>query len=263
MRRGGIYASRQGYAVTRGLRLVARSPRSVGRGLDPAADVCFVFTFSGKRQNPVRLYKIWFLHSPYVFLYLRQYGFCPDSWPRFRGRHCGTNALRWFCLRQKPKKPPLVPRRGARPRANPGALQHRHALPSGSICCVAQACNTYSIAAPSLLASATVWQAVRRFRTTGFTQGPAGPFGNPGASRGSPETVSVPPKAKALCYNTVSLLPVRLIRAPVLKPRPHSQAGQPAGCLVPIWQTSSSRPVCRGRMHAARGRSPCGNVFDS
>ena len=48
-----------------------RLSRFVGRGLDPAADVCFVFTFSGKRQNPVRLYKIWFLHSPYVFLFDR------------------------------------------------------------------------------------------------------------------------------------------------------------------------------------------------
>ena len=69
---------------------------------------------------------------------------------------------------------------------------------------------------------------------------------------GSPETVFVPPKAKALCYNTVSLLPARLIRAPVLKPRPRSQAGKTAGCLVPIWQTSSSRAVRRGRMYAAR-----------
>ena len=43
---------------------------------------------------------------------------------------------------------------------------------------------------------------------------------------GSPETVYVSHKAKALCYNTVSLLPVRLIRAPVLKPRPRSQAGR-------------------------------------
>ena len=139
-----------------------------------------------------------------------------------------------FACGKKPKKPPLIPRRGARPRANPGALQHRHALPSGSICCVAQACNTYSIAAPSLLASATVWQAVRRFRTTGFTPGPAGPFGNPGASRGSPETVSVPHKATALCYNTVSSLPERLIRAPLLKPRPRSQAGGSAAnvCLT-------------------------------
>ena len=140
-----------------------------------------------------------------------------------------------FACGKKPKKPPLIPRRGARPRANPVALQHRHALPSGSICCVAQACNTYSIAAPSLLASATVWQAVRRLRTTGFTPGPAGPFGNPGGLMGSPETVSVSHKAKALCYNTVSFLPVRLIRAPLLKPRPRSQAGQPAGWLLLIW----------------------------
>ena len=78
---------------------------------------------------------------------------------------------------------------------------------------------------------------------------------------GSPETVYVHHKAKALCYNTVSFLPVRLIRAPVLKPRPRSQAGQPAGCLVPIWQTSSSRAVRRGRIYAARGRLPCGNAF--
>ena len=71
---------------------------------------------------------------------------------------------------------------------------------------------------------------------------------------GSPETVSVSHKANALCYNTVSLLPVRLIRAPVLKPRPRSRAGQPAGHLVIIWQTSSFRAVRRGRMHAARQR---------
>ena len=49
---------------------------------------------------------------------------------------------------------------------------------------------------------------------------------------GPPETVYVPHKAKALCYNTLSLLPARLIRAPVLKPRPRSQAGKPAGSLV-------------------------------
>ena len=51
---------------------------------------------------------------------------------------------------------------------------------------------------------------------------------------GSPETVSVSHKANALCYNTVSLLPVRLIRAPFLKPRPRSQAGRSAAnvCLA-------------------------------
>ena len=161
-------------------------------------------------------------------------------------------------------------------RVNPGALQHRHALPSGSICCVALACNTYSIAAPSLLASATVWQAVRRFRTAGFTQGPAGPFGNPGALMGSPETVSVPHKANALCYNTVSLLPVRLIRAPVLKPRPRSQAGRSAvtvclacspavpgrfvgaACMRPVavFDTRSSRFVARFLRIVGRGLDP-------
>ena len=78
---------------------------------------------------------------------------------------------------------------------------------------------------------------------------------------GSPEKVCVSHKANALCYNTVSFLPVRLIRAPVLKPRPRSQAGKPAGHLVFIWQTSSFRPVCRGRMYAARACSPYGNVF--
>ena len=45
---------------------------------------------------------------------------------------------------------------------------------------------------------------------------------------GSPETVCVSHKAMALCYNTVSSLPVRLIRAPVLKPRPRSRAGMSA-----------------------------------
>ena len=51
---------------------------------------------------------------------------------------------------------------------------------------------------------------------------------------GSPETVYVSHKAKALCYNTVSFLPERLIRAPVLKPRPRSQAGRSAAnaCLT-------------------------------
>jgi len=52
---------------------------------------------------------------------------------------------------------------------------------------------------------------------------------------GSPEAVSVSHKAKALCYNTVSFLAVRLIRAPFLKPRPRSQAGKSAGYLVLIW----------------------------
>ena len=45
---------------------------------------------------------------------------------------------------------------------------------------------------------------------------------------GSPETVCVPHKANALCYNTLSFLPERLIRAPVPKPRPRSQAGMSA-----------------------------------
>ena len=60
---------------------------------------------------------------------------------------------------------------------------------------------------------------------------------------GSPETVYASHKAKALCYNTVSYLPVRLIRAPVLKPRPRSQAGR------------SAENVCFTRLPAVSGRS--------
>ena len=103
-----------------------------------------------------------------------------------------------FCpAKKEAKKPPLIPRRGARPK------------------------------------------------------GPAGPFGNPGASRGSPETVSVSHKAKALCYNTVSFLPERLIRAPVLKPRPRSRAGGSAVniCLIHL-------PVVPGRFVGAACMRP-------
>ena len=102
---------------------------------------------------------------------------------------------------------------------------------------------------------------------------------------GSPETVSVLHKAKALCYNTVSLLPVRLIRAPVLKPRPRSQAGKPAdawclfgkhplpgrfvgaACMRPVNLPPPPVPgvidaipgVCRGGIYASRqGCAPRG-----
>ena len=124
----------------------------------------------------------------------------------------------------------------------------------------------------------------------GTAKGPAGPFGNPGALRGSPETVCVPHKANALCYNTVSFLPERLIRAPVLKPRPRSQAGRSAAgiCLIQLPAVSGRsveaacmrpvgvRPVapflvrvrgtliCRGGIYAARQgcapRGGCGKI---
>ena len=70
---------------------------------------------------------------------------------------------------------------------------------------------------------------------------------------GSPETVSVPHKATALCYNTVSLLPVRLIRAPVLKPRPRSQAGRSAVnfCFTRL-------PIVPGRFVGAACMRPAG-----
>ena len=76
---------------------------------------------------------------------------------------------------------------------------------------------------------------------------------------GSPETVYVPHKAKALCYNTVSLLPVRLIRAPVLKPRPRSQAGGFAAnvCLTHS-PAVSSRFVGAAYMRPGRGAPPRG-----
>ena len=74
---------------------------------------------------------------------------------------------------------------------------------------------------------------------------------------GSPETVYVPHKAKALCYNTVSFLPVRLIRAPVLKPRPRSQAGGSAAnvCLTHL-PAVSSRFVGAACMRPVRGENP-------
>ena len=70
---------------------------------------------------------------------------------------------------------------------------------------------------------------------------------------GSPETVSVSHKANALCYNTVSLLPVRLIRAPVLKPRPRSQAGMSAAntCFTRL-------PAVSGRFVGAACMRPVG-----
>ena len=95
---------------------------------------------------------------------------------------------------------------------------------------------------------------------------------------GSPETVCVSHKANALCYNTVSFLPVRLIRAPVLKPRPHSQAGGSAAnacfarssavpgrfvgaaCMRPVpvhltitfWVCVRASPMRRGGIYASR-----------
>ena len=68
---------------------------------------------------------------------------------------------------------------------------------------------------------------------------------------GSPETVYVSHKAKALCYNTVSFLPERLIRAPVLKPRPRSQAGRSAAdaCFAHV-------PVVAGRFVGAAYMRP-------
>ena len=106
MRRGGIHAARETVRVLTG----AGSPWCVsclvGRGLDPAVGVCLMGTFSGNVAAPGPcVIRFGFIACQIPFLYLRQYGFCPDSWPRFRGRHCGTNALRWFCLRQKTEKP--------------------------------------------------------------------------------------------------------------------------------------------------------------
>ena len=167
--------------VARGLRKNGPIRRSVGRGLGPAVDGCLMRTFFGKGAEPG---------------------------PALQDLVASLAGCLPFCpAKKEAKKPPLIPRRGARPK------------------------------------------------------GPAGPFGNPGGLMGSPETVCVPHKAKALCYNTVSFLPERLIRAPVLKPRPRSQAGKPAGYRMPIWQTSSFRPVRRGRMVAARACLPRGNVF--
>ena len=124
----------------------------------------------------------------------------------------------------------------------------------------------------------------------GTAKGACGPFGNPGALMGSPETVCVSHKAKALCYNTLSFLPERLIRAPVLKPRPRSQAGRSAAniCLtyLPVVPGRSvgaacMRPgdvrlaatflvrvrgtlICRGGIYAARQgcapRGGCGKI---
>ena len=70
---------------------------------------------------------------------------------------------------------------------------------------------------------------------------------------GSPETVCVSHKAMALCYNTVSSLPVRLIRAPVLKPRPRSRAGMSAAntCFTRL-------PAVSGRFVGAACMRPVG-----
>ena len=104
------------------------------------------------------------------------------------------------------------------------------------------------------------------------------PLETPGLCGGAPETVCVSRKATALCYNTLSFLPERLIRAPVLKPRPRSQAGRSmantrltrspdvsgrfvgAACMRPVNLPLPPVPgiidaipgVCRGGIYASR-----------
>ena len=87
----------------------------------------------------------------------------------------------------------------------------------------------------------------------GTAKGACGPLWKPRSSDGVARDGLRFSQGKGSLLQYPFYLPVRLIRAPVLKPRPRSQAGQPAGCLVPIWQTSSFRSVRRGRMYAARG----------
>ena len=196
--------------VARGLRKNGPIRRSVGRGLGPAVDGCLMRTFFGKGAEPG---------------------------PALQDLVASLAGCLPFCpAKKEAKKPPLIPRRGARPK------------------------------------------------------GPAGPFGIPGGLMGSPETVCVPHKAKALCYNTVSFLPERLIRAPVLTPRPRSQAGMSAAntCFarLPVvagrfvgaaWMRPANLPpppapgiidaipgVCRGGIYASRQgcalRGVCGET---
>ena len=146
-------------------------------------------------------------HSP--FLYLRQYGFCPDSWPRFRGRHCKTNALRWFCLRQKTEK----------------AAANSEAL--------------------------------------GTAKGACGPLWKPRSFKGVARDGFRSSQGKG------SVLQYRLFAAGTAHPgspseTPPAFAGGPVcGKRLPCPFACRSRPVRRGRMHAARGRLPYGNVSAS
>ena len=138
-------------------------------------------TFLGKGAKPGRLYKIRSLHSPFP--------------------------LPFGPAKKEAKKPPLIPRRGARPK------------------------------------------------------GPAGPFGNPGGSDG------VARDGLRFSQGKGSLLQYRffpagtLIRAPVPKPPPAFAGGPVCGKRLPCPFACRSRSVRRGRMHAARGRLPDGDVF--
>ena len=69
--RGGIYASRQGCAPRGVPGKIARFPRFVRRGLDPAADGCLMGTFFGKEAKPVPCvirFGFFARHSPFLFV---------------------------------------------------------------------------------------------------------------------------------------------------------------------------------------------------
>ena len=157
MKNDGV-ARRAGFAVGLLFALLCRAGVHARRGRSPLFLRSWV-----KGQNPSQLYKIWLLRSPDVFLYLRQYGFCPDSWPRFRGRHCGTNALRWFCLRQKTEKAAAnseargtAQGKSRGPSAPPRFTIRQHLLRRSGLqyiqyCCALAPCICYRLASGSAL----------------------------------------------------------------------------------------------------------------
>ena len=157
MKNDGV-ARRAGFAVGLLFALLCRAGVHARRGRSPLFLRSWV-----KGQNPSQLYKIWLLRSPDVFLYLRQYGFCPDSWPRFRGRHCGTNALRWFCLRQKTEKAAAnseargtAQGKSSGPSAPPRFTIRQHLLRRSGLqyiqyCCALAPCICYRLASGSAL----------------------------------------------------------------------------------------------------------------
>ena len=161
-------------ATTRGSRLVARSRRSVGRGLDPAA-------------NPAR---------------------CPYTVYRLFALHCRG---RMYAARARPPYGNVFGK-GAKPTP---ALQD----------------SVLSLAIPPsfLTGQKGSEKAAANSEARGTAKGACGPLWKPRRSNVVARDGFRFSQGKGSLLQYPFYLPVRLIQAPVLKPRPRSQAGKPGG----------------------------------
>ena len=102
---------------------IARSRYPVGRGLDPAAPVCPMVPFLGNVAKPgSALQDSVFSLARYSSFICGNTVSAPIHGPGSGAAIAEPTLCVGFACGKKPKKPPLIPRRGARPRANPVAL---------------------------------------------------------------------------------------------------------------------------------------------